>query len=232
MKNYYDLKFFADMYCKFEDLNLHLNDNYWYNIDQCMRDEDEPHMVTRKNIVDGLRDIKDNSINMGLSDLVQEHELWEAWGRKNIGYNKYQQELFGVVLGLIRFEPPKNTKKTSTRSGKVRWAHSEGSLLNYCGFGNGTSPNRHIRNILCDLVSSMVFDSDYNHITMRDVYNSKYPGYKNAYMNSYKITEDIFNDSVDGMNVYNYVISNMAYELIVELYRIYHSDVEAVEEVN
>ena len=228
MKNYYDLKFFADMHCKLADLSLHLNDNYWYNIDQCMRGEDEPHMVARRDVINSVSNIWGNHVNPGLSDLVKEHELWDVWGESNIGDNVRQQTLLGVVLGLIRFEPPKNTKKTSNRSGKERWAHSEGSLLNYCGFGSGTSPNRHIRNVLCELVNSMVFGSDEEHPYMKTQFDAKYPNYKVAYMNTYRISMEDF-DVRDDVKIVSSIISNMAMELVVTIYNTYHRSQSIVD---
>ena len=209
------------MYCKLRDLNTHLLDNYYYNVDQCMRGEDEPYIVARQDILTAFDRIEHEHILNGLAVLVEEHELWDTWGRLNIGNdNLYQKELFGVVLGLIRFSPPKTNKQSSNGSGKERWAHSEGSLLHYCGFGNSNNPNRHIRPVLERLVDDMIYSGDANGGAMKAIFDNKYPEWRWAYVNTYKVQEEDF-VSEDEHKITDSIVSNMASDLVVTLYRTY-----------
>ena len=150
----YDLKFFADVYCKFNDIQYYVNDNITHNRDACKRDSSDAMMVQRDLLYNNIIITNDNVMD-SIMQLVSEHHVWLNWGYNEFNDTVDEKGLLGVILGLIRFQPPK-TKHELSNSGKKRWAHSLGSLLNYCGLGNTKSNyNRHIQKTLSELVYSL-----------------------------------------------------------------------------
>ena len=216
MENFHDLKFFADVYCKLKDVSYHVEDNYNYNLNSCARSSNDNFMQDRQNILKNISDIVYNPVELNISDLVEEHELWQSWGEENI-YNDDQKQLLGVILGLIRFAPPKTYKKMSNNTGKERWAHSEGSLLNYCGLGNSNNPNRHLRDAILELTRSLVNTMDSPFLSS---YASCVSQWQKAYMNTKGIEELSEEDCVV---IENLIIKHLATDMVIKLFNTYQS---------
>ena len=145
----YDLKFLADVQMKVDNIREHVLDNIEFNL-RCGRKESD---LSSKIV---LMDTIDNELTYKIADeidtLIQQHPLWKEWGSAFEGVNPV---LFGRVVGMIRFAPPKKNV-TSNDTGRERWAYSADSLVNYCGFGNGRNYNNTMFNCMSDLINNLL----------------------------------------------------------------------------
>ena len=145
----YDLKFLADVQMKVDNVREHILDNIDFNL-RCGRKEEDLRSKTV------LRETIDSELTSRISSeirtLVHQHPLWTDWGKDFEGISPV---LFGRVVGMIRFSPPKKNV-TSNDTGRERWAYSADSLVNYCGFGNGRNYNSTMFNCMSDLINDLL----------------------------------------------------------------------------